>query len=807
MKLSYAYVMPVKAYTINTGKTTVYSTVNGAAKSNKIYDTDLCTISQIYDCGWCKVTFPLNSGGTETGYCKISVFMKSGGFIAYTSKQTTTYRRSDLKTTAGYAGSGDKIYILGTSGSAVQIAYPLTAGGWKVGWIPTSAIKGTLNYNANGGSGSMANTFAQYNSTFSLSANKFTKTGYSFSGWNVYRSSDKKWYVSSKGWKTSSEISSNSYTKALYKNQWSGTFDKSWINLGKTNDTFTFYAVWNPNKLTVNYNANGGTINSDTYKIKNNIVYTISNDEKVMQLWKYNQPMENGLYNASTFGLTKTGFIFKGWGTTASGGSVFNENDNELVPSSINPSIKTGSCTSTLYAIWEPITYTIKYDANGGTGAPTQQTKVHNQTLYISSTQPTKNGFEFLGWSKSKTDTTPQFLSGGSYNSNNSVTLYAVWKAIAPPVTHVHEWEKEYTVDIEPTCTESGIKSIHCKTCYETTNCIQVPPTGHHFTITDKIEPSCTQEGYIIDTCTNCNERKIVGTILPTGHITENDNAVAPTCTETGLTAGKHCSLCGLIMVKQKVVEASGHKSVTDNAIASTCDKTGLTEGSHCSVCGEILVNQKTIAKKSHTYKTTTAKATTSKNGSVVTKCTVCGAVKSKSTIYYPKTISLSATSYTYDGKVKKPSVKVVGSNGKAISSSNYTVSYASGRKNIGKYAVKITFKGNYSGTKTLYFYVKPKATSISSVSAGSKKFTVKWKKQATQTTGYQIQYSTSSKFSKAKTVTVGKNSTTSKTVSKLSGKKKYYVRVRTYKTVKINGKATKIYSSWSKAKSVTTKK
>lgn len=148
MKLSTAYVMPVKAYTINTGKTTVYNTVNGTAKSNKIYDTDLCTISQIYDCGWCKVTFPLDSGGTETGYCKISVFMKSGGYIMYTSKQINTYKRNDLKTSIGYTGSGDKIYILGTTGSAVQIAYPLTAGGWKVGWIPTSAIKCTISYNA-----------------------------------------------------------------------------------------------------------------------------------------------------------------------------------------------------------------------------------------------------------------------------------------------------------------------------------------------------------------------------------------------------------------------------------------------------------------------------------------------------------------------------------------------------------------------------------------------------------------------------------------------------------------------------------
>ncbi|MBR1763701.1 MAG: fibronectin type III domain-containing protein, partial [Eubacterium sp.] len=82
--------------------------------------------------------------------------------------------------------------------------------------------------------------------------------------------------------------------------------------------------------------------------------------------------------------------------------------------------------------------------------------------------------------------------------------------------------------------------------------------------------------------------------------------------------------------------------------------------------------------------------------------------------------------------------------------------------------------------------------------------FTAKWSKQATQTTGYQIQYATNSKFTKnKKTVTVKGTKTTSKTVSKLKAKKKYYVRVRTYKTV--NGK--KYYSGWSKAKTVTTKR
>ena len=135
-------------------------------------------------------------------------------------------------------------------------------------------------------------------------------------------------------------------------------------------------------------------------------------------------------------------------------------------------------------------------------------------------------------------------------------------------------------------------------------------------------------------------------------------------------------------------------------------------------------------------------------------------------------------------------------------------MSYAKGRKYVGKYAVKITFKGKYSGTKTLYFTIKPKATSISSLTAGSKKFTVKWKKQATQTTGYQVQVATNKKFKKnKKTVTIKKQKTTKTTVKKLKAKKKYYVRVCTYKTVKINGKSIRIYSGWSKTKTVTTKK
>lgn len=193
-------------------------------------------------------------------------------------------------------------------------------------------------------------------------------------------------------------------------------------------------------------------------------------------------------------------------------------------------------------------------------------------------------------------------------------------------------------------------------------------------------------------------------------------------------------------------------------------------------------------------------------DGETYTHCTSnnCDYYKKTSTIYKVKSVSLSKSSYTYNKETKKPAVTVKDSKGKVLKKgTDYTVKYKS-NKSVGTAKAVITFKGNYEGSYTKTFKINPKGTSLSSVSAKSKGFTVNWKKQTTQTTGYQIQYATDKNFTKnKKTVTVSKNKTTSKTVSKLKGKKKYYVRVRTYKTVD----KKKYYSGWSKAKTVTTKK
>ena len=165
--------------------------------------------------------------------------------------------------------------------------------------------------------------------------------------------------------------------------------------------------------------------------------------------------------------------------------------------------------------------------------------------------------------------------------------------------------------------------------------------------------------------------------------------------------------------------------------------------------------------------------------------------------------IKLSATSYTYDGKVKAPTVTVTNAYGtKLTKGTHYTVTYQTGRKNVGTYKVAIKMIGNYTGTKTLTFKINPPKTTVSSLTAGTKKITVNLTKKTTQVTGYQIQYATNKDFINAKTKTITSNSTVKTTLSSLTSGKTYYVRVRTYKTVN----DVKYYSGWSAYKYVKTK-
>ena len=245
-----------------------------------------------------------------------------------------------------------------------------------------------------------------------------------------------------------------------------------------------------------------------------------------------------------------------------------------------------------------------------------------------------------------------------------------------------------------------------------------------------------------------------------------------------------------------------GYNTIAKNVDATINGEEGLIGGYYGGTSRDFYITVY-IPPHVHDFATVITPATLTKNGSVAEKCE-CGEIQSTKPIYYPKTIKLSKTAFTYNGKAQKPTVTVKDSKGKVIAAKNYKVTYPKGMKAIGAYKVKITFKGNYSGTKTLTYKINPKGTALDKVtSPKAKQLKATWKKQTTQTTGYQIQYSTDKSFKKdCKTATVSKNKTTSKTVGKLKSKKTYYVRVRTYKIV---GK-TKCYSSWSKAKYVKVK-
>lgn len=325
-----------------------------------------------------------------------------------------------------------------------------------------------------------------------------------------------------------------------------------------------------------------------------------------------------------------------------------------------------------------------------------------------------------------------------------------------------HEYETEWTVDKEASCTEEGSQSHHCKRCENKTD----------MTVIEKKD-----------------------------HILEKTEAKAATHLTEGNIAYWTCQIC-----KKYFKDEAGSQEITlaDTVIAKNTvhkpDATGWhTDGTNhwrtCE-CGEIL------DKAAHTEKTVTTETGTS-----VTSCAVCGKELSTATIPMVSEIALSQISYTYNGKVKTPAVIVKDSNGTVLQEgTDYEVTYTGNRKSIGQYTVCVTLKGKYTGTKELTFEIVPKGTKLTAKSGQKKAFTVKWKKQKKQISGYQIQYGTKKNFSKAKTVTVKSKNTTKKKITGCAAKKTYYVRIRTYKNVKVNGKTKKIASSWSKTVKVKTK-
>ena len=225
----------------------------------------------------------------------------------------------------------------------------------------------TVSYYGNGGSGAPASQTKVENVTLTLSSTSPYRSGYTFAGWA-----------------TSSTASSASYYPG---STFSGNYN------------LTLYAVWirNLSSYTVSYNANGGTgAPSSQTKIE-----------------------DTDLTLSSTI-PARLGYTFLGWSTSSTASS----------PAYYSGGIYSANTEATLYAVWSRDTYTVSYNANGGTGVPASQTKYYDQALTLTSSTPTKDSYTFLGWSESSTATSPTYYAGSTYEENRSITLYAVWQTV-----------------------------------------------------------------------------------------------------------------------------------------------------------------------------------------------------------------------------------------------------------------------------------------------------------------------------------------------------------------------------------------
>ena len=233
----------------------------------------------------------------------------------------------------------------------------------------------TVSYNANGGSGAPSSQTKWYGKTLTLSSTKPTRSGYTFQGWGTSASDT-----------TVDYSAGGSYT---------------------TNAGDTLYAIWKKT-ITLTYNANGG---SGAPGSQSATVYNATTSNK---------------FTLSSTKPTRTGYTFLGWSTSSSATSASYSAGGSVTLSS----------SDTLYAIWKIITYTVSYKANGGSNAPSAQTKTYGKTLTLSSAKPTRTGYTFQGWGTSASDTSVDYAAGGSYTANAAITLYAIWKIITYTVSY-----------------------------------------------------------------------------------------------------------------------------------------------------------------------------------------------------------------------------------------------------------------------------------------------------------------------------------------------------------------------------------
>ncbi len=253
--------------------------------------------------------------------------------------------------------------------------YTDTYSGIRINWCGSinTHLQYGITYDANGGSGGPS--YQEWPNTCSGTATLSTSTPTR----NGYRF---------KGWSWSSEVSTVNYLPGS-----TVSFDHNYLIL---------YAVWEKMVYTLTYNANGG--NGAPSSQTGNTSYTVS-----------------------SIVPTRSGYNFIGWSTNSNATSA-----SYTPGSAINISQDT-----TLYAVWSKKTYTLSYNANGGSGAPASQSG--NTSHTISNTKPTRNGYTFLGWATSSSSATPSYAPGDTISINTNTTLYAIWEIANQDIYNIGE--------------------------------------------------------------------------------------------------------------------------------------------------------------------------------------------------------------------------------------------------------------------------------------------------------------------------------------------------------------------------------
>lgn len=309
-----------------------------------------------------------------------------------------------------------------------------------------------IQFNSNGGSSNIPSLMVKCGDDTStimgdIGSTVPTRSGYVFKGWSASSSWNSKRiaYTSDKGGSaakdgTTATITSSSWNYATYCSNTGGN---------SSSNTLTLYAQWESvpqYSHTLAYNANGGT-NAPSSSTVTNTLSTYS-------------------MTVSSSTPTRAGYTFAGWNTNSSGtGTNYSAGNSVSVGA---------NSTVTLYAKWNPITYSITYNGNGNTGGSTaSQTKTYNVAINLQSNDFTKTGYRFTGWNTASNGTGTSYSAGASYNSNANLTLYARW-AINSSTLSVNpnggSWNNS-------TVTQSFTQN------YNTTKAIPIPiRTGYTFT-------------------------------------------------------------------------------------------------------------------------------------------------------------------------------------------------------------------------------------------------------------------------------------------------------------------------------------